>query len=164
MGIPYSREINKAFDELNVAYGQVTPLIEAAYEVLETTKNISLLLLGIQVLTVILLAFILLALVGLMIVMNPEMDKERRELVTPTLRWVTGWMTMSHIGFGWFSAILVLFILIVLGITVMTTSYGTWVKAKVKEKMGGQSQVVGEDRESEAKDDRVAEDGDGKEK
>ena len=49
MGIPYSREINKAFGELNKAYGQVTPLIEAAYEVLETTKNISLLVAAVQV-------------------------------------------------------------------------------------------------------------------
>ena len=92
MGIPYSREINKAFEELNKAYGQVTPLVAAAYEVLETTKNISLVLLAIQVLTVVLLGLILVCLLGLLITMNPDMQAERSELVTPVMRWVAGWV------------------------------------------------------------------------
>ena len=91
MGIPYSREINKAFGELNKAYGQVTPLIEAAYEVLETTKNISLLVAAVQVINGILLFFVLLTMFGLLITMNPDMTKERDELVTPVLRWVGRW-------------------------------------------------------------------------
>ncbi|KAI4141421.1 MAG: hypothetical protein LQ340_007653, partial [Diploschistes diacapsis] len=90
MGIPYSKEIKQAFVELDKAYGQVTPLVAAAYEVLETTKNISLLLAGIQVLTVLLLALILLALVGLLVTMNPELEKEREEFVTPVVKWLAG--------------------------------------------------------------------------
>ncbi|MCJ1333391.1 hypothetical protein MMC10_010087 [Thelotrema lepadinum] len=100
MGIPYSKEINKAFDELNKAYGQVTPLVAAAYDVLETTKNISLLLAGIQVLTVILLGFILLALVGLLITMNPELEEERVQFVTPVVKWVAGWADIGKVGVG----------------------------------------------------------------
>ena len=137
MGIPYSKEINKAFEELNKAYGQVTPLIEAAYEVLETTKNISLLLAGIQVLTVILLAFILLALVGLLVTMNPDMEQERRELVTPALRWVTGWSTVSHVGTGWFTGIAGLFVLGTFGVWLVTTKKGTCVREKVRERIEG---------------------------
>ena len=137
MGIPYSREINKAFSELNKAYGQVTPLIEAAYEVLETTKNISLLLAGIQVLTVILLSFILLALVGLLITMNPEMERERTELVTPALRWVTGWMTMGGIGTAWWCAIGGVFGLVMVGVVVVVSGNGEWVRERVRERMGG---------------------------
>ena len=149
MGIPYSREINRAFEELNNAYGQITPLIEAAYEVLETTRNISILLAAIQVLTVILLAFILLALVGLLITMNPDMDKERREIVTPALHWVTGWMTMQNVGAGWFTWIAMLFLLITLGVALTTTKHGQWVKAKVKERMGWQSKL--EEKQEESK-------------
>jgi hypothetical protein len=92
MGIPYSKEINKAFVELNKAYGQVTPLVAAAYEVLQTTKNISLLVAGIQVLNSLFLGLILLAMIGLLITVNPELEKERREIVTPTVVWVAGWI------------------------------------------------------------------------
>ena len=100
MGIPYSREINHAFKELNKAYGKVTPLVAAAYEVLETTKNISLLLAGIQVLTVLLLALILLALVGLLITMNPDLEDERTEFVTPIVKWLAGWADVGRVGVG----------------------------------------------------------------
>ncbi|KAF2719975.1 hypothetical protein K431DRAFT_104347 [Polychaeton citri CBS 116435] len=79
MGIPYSREINAAFE-------QVTPLVAAGFEVLQTTRNISILLAVIQVLTVVLLGLILLALVLLLITLNPELEKERAELVTPVIR------------------------------------------------------------------------------
>ena len=81
MGIPYSRQINAAFD-------QVTPLVASAYEVLQTTKNISLLLAAIQILTVIFLALILVVLLGIAYSVNPDLDKERKALVTPTLKWL----------------------------------------------------------------------------
>ena len=83
MGIPYSRQINAAFD-------QVTPLVASAYEVLQTTKNISLLLAAIQILTVILLALILVVLLGIAYSVNPDLDRERKALVTPALRWLAG--------------------------------------------------------------------------
>ncbi|KIW11341.1 hypothetical protein PV08_10641 [Exophiala spinifera] len=85
MGIPYSREINAAFE-------QVTPLVAAGFEVLETTKDIAILLACIQVLTVTLLAFILFALLALIITMNPDLEKERRELVTPSVVWLASWV------------------------------------------------------------------------
>ena len=110
MGIPYSKEINAAFE-------QVTPLVGAGYEVLQTLKNIAILLACIQVLTVILLTFIFMAMMGLLITMNPDMEKERQQLVTPVVAEITGWLyaygtpakwllriflVVSAVGFGMF--------------------------------------------------------------
>jgi hypothetical protein len=67
MGIPYSREINAAFT-------QVTPLVAAGFSVLQTTKNISILLAVIQVLTVLFLAAILVVLVALCYCVNPDLE------------------------------------------------------------------------------------------
>lgn len=64
MGIPYSREINAAFE-------QVTPLVAAGFKVLKTTKNISILLAVIQVLTVLFLAGILLVLIAIVYCVDP---------------------------------------------------------------------------------------------
>ncbi|KAF2126520.1 hypothetical protein P153DRAFT_346353 [Dothidotthia symphoricarpi CBS 119687] len=105
MGIPYSREINAAFD-------QVTPLVAAGFEVLQTTKNISILLAVIQVLTVFFLALILLALIVLLYCVNPDLEHERQALITPTLRYIaniTVWglvrsmvsLTVLFVGSGW---------------------------------------------------------------
>ena len=66
MGIPYSKQINAAFD-------QVTPLVAESFKALETTKNIIILLAVIQVLTVILLSLILTVLVALLITCNPDL-------------------------------------------------------------------------------------------
>ncbi|KAF2252226.1 hypothetical protein BU26DRAFT_538971 [Trematosphaeria pertusa] len=81
MGIPYSREINSAFE-------QVTPLVAAGFKVLRTTKNISILLAVIQVLTVFFLLLILLALLLLLYTVNPDLEKERKVIVTPFLQWL----------------------------------------------------------------------------
>ena len=67
MGLPYSRQINAAFD-------QVTPLVAAGFKVLRTTRDISILLAVIQVLTVILLGFILFALILLLYCVNPDLQ------------------------------------------------------------------------------------------
>jgi len=85
MGIPYSKQINLAFD-------QVSPLVTRAAAVLETTKNISLLLALIQVLTVLLLSLIFIALLALLVSVNPDLEAERRALVTPVLRWCAAWV------------------------------------------------------------------------
>lgn len=82
MGLPYSKQINAAFD-------QVTPLVAAGFEVLETTKNISLLLAWIQVLTVVLLAFIVLELFALLVTINPDLQTERQAIVTPAVKWIS---------------------------------------------------------------------------
>lgn len=84
MGIPYSRQIHAAFD-------QVTPLVAAGFEVLQTTKNISILLAAIQVITVIILALILLTMLALLITVNPDLQAERAALVTPVVRWCACW-------------------------------------------------------------------------
>lgn len=67
MGLPYSRQINAAFE-------QVTPLVAAGYKVLRTTRDISILLAVIQVLTVVLLFAILVALVGVLYCVNPDLE------------------------------------------------------------------------------------------
>lgn len=85
MGIPYSKEINAAFE-------QVTPLVAAGFEVLQTTKDIAILLACIQVLTVIILALILAALFGLLLTMNPDLEYERQQLVTPALQYLSSWL------------------------------------------------------------------------
>ena len=85
MGIPYSRQIHAAFD-------QVTPLVAAGFDVLQTTKNISILLAAIQVITVVILALILLAMLGLLITMNPNLDAEREAVVTPVVKWCACWV------------------------------------------------------------------------
>ncbi|KAK5205729.1 hypothetical protein LTR47_010523 [Exophiala xenobiotica] len=101
MGIPYSKEINAAFE-------QVTPLVAAGFEVLQTTKDIAILLAFIQILTVAILAFILLALLALLVTINPDMDKERRELVTPTLIWLVSWVYAYGTPMKWLLRILLL--------------------------------------------------------
>jgi len=67
MGIPYSREINAAFE-------QVTPLVAAGFKVLRTMKDISILLAVIQVLTVFFLFLILIALILLLYSVNPDLE------------------------------------------------------------------------------------------
>jgi lysylphosphatidylglycerol synthetase-like protein (DUF2156 family) len=99
MGIPYSRQINTAFD-------QVTPLVAQGFQVLETTKNIAILLAWIEVLTVVLLALILIALLALLVTMNPDLANEREAFVTPTLKALLHqgafvlWATTSALLFG----------------------------------------------------------------
>lgn len=84
MGIPYSKQIHAAFD-------QVTPLVAAGFEVLQTTKNISILLAAIQVVTVLILGLILLTLIALLISVNPDLEAERAAIVTPVVRWCACW-------------------------------------------------------------------------
>jgi hypothetical protein len=67
MGIPYSRQINAAFE-------QVTPLVAAGFQVLRTTRDISILLAVIQVLTVFFLGLILVALFALLYCVNPDLE------------------------------------------------------------------------------------------
>ncbi|KAF2160193.1 hypothetical protein M409DRAFT_60113 [Zasmidium cellare ATCC 36951] len=96
MGIPYSKQINAAFD-------QVTPLVAEGFEVLQTTRNITFLLAEIQVATVILLFLLLIATLMLLITNNPDMETERKALVTPVMKWICSWMMSSsgnrRIGF-----------------------------------------------------------------
>lgn len=67
MGIPYSREINAAFD-------QVTPLVAEVDRILRTMHNISIIVAVIQVLTVVLLFAILLVLVLIVYSVNPDLE------------------------------------------------------------------------------------------
>lgn len=94
MGIPYSREINSAF-------AQVTPLVAAGFQVLQTTKNISILLAAIQVLTAFFLFLILLVLLGVLCSVNPDLQREKEELVTPVVRWLASWVFVYGRMVGW---------------------------------------------------------------
>lgn len=85
MGIPYSKQINNAFD-------QVTPLVAAGFEVLQTTKNIAILMAYIQVFTAATLTMILLALLGLIFTVNPDLETEREQIVTPVMQWLASWI------------------------------------------------------------------------
>jgi hypothetical protein len=84
MGIPYSRQINLAFEK-------VSPLVAEGFQVLQTTKNISILLAAIQVITVVILALILVTMLALLITMNPDLAAERAAIVTPAVKWCACW-------------------------------------------------------------------------
>ncbi|KAK4609246.1 hypothetical protein CLAFUR4_14245 [Fulvia fulva] len=106
MGIPYSKQINAAFD-------QVTPLVAEGFEVLQTTRNITFLLAEIQVATVVLLFLILVTMMMLLVTLNPDLERERQSLITPVMRWLCSWMMDTNsgkrrIGFAFFLATLVL--------------------------------------------------------
>jgi hypothetical protein len=79
MGIPYSRQIHSAFD-------QVTPLVAAGFEVIKTTKNIAILLACLQVLLTGLMGLQLAALLALLVSVNPNLEAERSEIITPAVR------------------------------------------------------------------------------
>ena len=81
MGIPYSKQINLAFD-------QVTPLVAAGFKVLKTTRNITYLLAAIQILTAVFLGLILITLLALIITMSPDLESERQALVTPVVKYL----------------------------------------------------------------------------
>lgn len=146
MGLPYSKQIHAAFD-------QVTPLVAAGFEVLQTTKNISILLAVIQVLTVVFLALILATMLGLLITMNPDMERERQELVTPIMKWLAGWfIVLDQMKKGAMVVVLVLAIGCVIG-----SLGGIWYVARdptlaegMEEGMeGGESkELTGEDIEA----------------
>ncbi|KAJ9617001.1 hypothetical protein H2200_000722 [Cladophialophora chaetospira] len=85
MGLPYSKQINAAFD-------QVTPLVQAGFEVLQTTKDIAVFLAVLQVVVAITLLLILLVLIALLFSVNPDLEKERAELVTPAMKWLASWV------------------------------------------------------------------------
>ncbi|KAK4208760.1 hypothetical protein QBC37DRAFT_248552, partial [Rhypophila decipiens] len=89
MGIPYSKQINTAFD-------QVTPLVQTGFRVLDTIKNVSILVAVIQALNVLLLWLILLSLLGLLITVNPDLEAERQAVVTPVVEWIASWVKHRH--------------------------------------------------------------------
>jgi len=91
MGIPYSKQINLAFD-------QVTPLVGAGFEVLQTTRNITYLLAAIQVLTAVFLGLILATLLALIITVNPDLETERKSIVTPVIKWLAGSVGWLKVG------------------------------------------------------------------
>lgn len=85
MGIPYSKQINNAFDE-------VTPLVAAGFRVLRTSRNISILLAAIQVVNTLLLSLAVIGVLALLITVNPDLDDERRTVVTPAVKWCAAWL------------------------------------------------------------------------
>jgi hypothetical protein len=91
MGIPYSKQIHAAFD-------QVTPLVAEGFVVLQTTKNISILLTGIQVLTVILQLLCLFVLLGILFSVSPDLVEERKALVTPVMKSLAAWVMPGSEG------------------------------------------------------------------
>ena len=112
MGIPYSKQINLAFD-------QVTPLVAKGFEILQTTRNITYLLAAIQVLTALFLFLILITLLGLIITVSPDLEYERQVLVTPVMKgmaknvidygawvkvgfWIVGIGVLVGSGGGWY--------------------------------------------------------------
>ena len=100
----------------------------------------------------ILLGLILLALVGVLITLNPAFEQERDELVVPMLQWVTGWMKAGHIGLGWFGWIGISFVVITMILGLLTTRHGRWVQRKVKQSVSaGEKRLDGKRKKQEKK-------------
>lgn len=114
MGIPYSRQINSAFS-------QVTPLVASGYQVLETTKNIAVALFALEILSVILLTLILISLLALLFTLNPDLEAERKELVTPFMKALAGWMRGANAIPVWVAWVLVV------GFVGAGLGFGGWV-------------------------------------
>jgi len=136
MGIPYSRQINAAFD-------QVTPLVRRGFQILETTKNIAILLAWVQVLTILLLALNFGALMALLVAMNPDLEKERQHFITPTLR------ILMHPGV--FSALVIM-----AGISISAIPVGLYIatdrgKSKIEEVDDEEMEPIPEESEKEGK-------------
>jgi len=141
MGVPYSKQIHAAFN-------QVTPLVASGYEVLQTTKNVAILLAIIQVCTVLLLLLILLALIGLLFTMNPDLEEERQILVTPTMQWLASWVMEASKRRTSFLIVGLLLVLAIVGFAVWVRVY--YVR-KVVEEIETEESVV-EDKENASKD------------
>jgi hypothetical protein len=77
MGILFSQEIYGAVDKLKTLPAAV-----------RTTKNIFILLAAVQVIKAIILALILLAILALLVTMNPDLEDERAAVVTPAVKWI----------------------------------------------------------------------------
>ncbi|KAL5625782.1 hypothetical protein FOBRF1_000125 [Fusarium oxysporum] len=95
MGMPYSKQVHAAFD-------QVTPLVAAGFEVLRTTKNIAVFLAFLQVFVAIILTLTLLAILAVIYSVNPDLEQERRALVTPCMQWIASWFS-APLAWGYFS-------------------------------------------------------------
>ncbi len=89
MGIPYSKQIHYAFD-------QVTPLVAYGFRVLETSRDIAVLMALIQASMCMLLGLTLLALLALLITVNPDLEPERRAIVTPAVKWLAAWVKQQE--------------------------------------------------------------------
>lgn len=55
---------------------------------MQTTKNIFILLAAVQVIKVVLPALTLLAMLALLITVNPDLEDERAAAVTPMMKWI----------------------------------------------------------------------------
>jgi hypothetical protein len=75
MGVPYSHEIQKASEHIDA----IMPTVKIALWTLTFVSIALLILIGV----------LLLAVIGLLITVNPDLERERRALVTPVLR---GWL------------------------------------------------------------------------
>ncbi|KAF2646061.1 hypothetical protein P280DRAFT_464329 [Massarina eburnea CBS 473.64] len=81
MGVPYSREIDAAFL-------QVTPLVQQIAPLITTAKVVVVVIALVQVFVVGLLCAILGVLVAGVVCVNPDLERERRKLVTPAVKWL----------------------------------------------------------------------------
>ncbi|KAF4498565.1 hypothetical protein FAGAP_5268 [Fusarium agapanthi] len=100
MGMPYSKQVHAAFD-------QVTPLVAAGFEVLRTTKNIAVFLAFLQVFAALILTLTLFAILAIIYSVNPDLEEERRALVTPCMQWIASWVMEYGALTAWILKVLV---------------------------------------------------------
>lgn len=114
MGIPFSKQIHYAFEQVQPAVDQVKPLVAASFKVLRTTKNIAILLAVLQVYIVLVLTMNLCVLLAILITVNPDLEKERTMIITPVVDYIAEWIHANWRALFW-----ILKVAIVLGIAVM---------------------------------------------
>ncbi|KAF5980435.1 hypothetical protein FCOIX_4819 [Fusarium coicis] len=100
MGMPYSKQVHAAFD-------QVTPLVAAGFEVLRTTKNIAVFLAFLQVFITLILTLTLFAILAVIYSVNQDLEEERRALVTPCMQWIASWVLEYETLTAWILKVVV---------------------------------------------------------
>jgi len=81
--VPVIDKVAKEVDHVGNVIDQVVPIID---QVLYTTKNVAVVLLWLGILVALVVALNLVCLVAILITLNPDLEEERRALVTPVVR------------------------------------------------------------------------------
>ncbi|KAJ1323597.1 hypothetical protein MN608_10841 [Microdochium nivale] len=122
--------------EIDLALAQVTPLVATAQHVLGQTKYVAAALLLLQILSTLFVGLILVCLLALLVTLNPDLEAERRALVTPAVRRVAGPAAgVAQKLCRWWRWIATAVALLVVGVLVgwpaaMVLGFVVWVKSQ----------------------------------
>ncbi|KAI9651186.1 hypothetical protein NHQ30_001223 [Ciborinia camelliae] len=78
MGIPYSKEYKS--------------IVSTGTDFVDTAKKVAIVAVCLQIYYIVVLSLILGALLALLVTTNPDLEEERRALVTPVVKWLASWV------------------------------------------------------------------------